>query len=91
MIALIRMVSLQGHSDLRKFREKKRSKRKIVTYRRERKRPDCFDDFSRYGNVSRLRGHFVASRASGADFSCDSLHRKSHEKQPFLRNTQEYE
>lgn len=69
-------------ANLRKFHEKKkkrrRSKRKIVTYWRERKRPCCFDDFSRHGNIPRLRGRFVASRASGVDFSCDSLCRKSH-------------
>lgn len=45
---LIRMVFLQGRNESQEeFREKKRSKREIVMYRRERKRPCCFDDFSR--------------------------------------------
>lgn len=68
-VPLIWLIFCQGRSAcLRKriLREKEvKVKSREEHRRRERKRPRCFDDFSCYGNVPRLRVRFVASRASG--------------------------
>lgn len=85
---MIRVIFPQGWSDEENStREKEvKGKSRHIARRWERKRPCCFDDFSRRGNVPRLRGRFVASRASGPISHATRYIESHRETTPLLHN-----
>lgn len=84
----IRVILPQGYGEKNSTEEKEvKGKSRRIVRRWERKRPCCFDDFSRRGNVPRLRGRFVASHASGPPISRATRYIESQTtKQPPLHN-----
>lgn len=83
----IRVILPQGDGEKNSTEEKEvKGKSRRIVRQWERKRPCCFDDFSRRGNVPRLRGRF-ASHASGPPISRATRYIESQTtKRPPLHN-----